>query len=151
MGPKIWHLGHWKEELWYLWQVRPETQSKYLLSNLESSNYDSKKLNQISYKKDLSNNVFHLQSHHKMTAAFAVNKFLFIICFKYTQNIYTLFSFLGNIYSYLPFLFWSQSNFAKFIGNQQFQSLVLLKLHEKEISVQPLSCEFCETFENTNL
>ena len=31
-----------------------------------------------------------LQSHHKTTAAFVVNKFLFIIWFKYTQNIYTL-------------------------------------------------------------
>ena len=38
--------------------------------------YDSNKLNQMSYKKDLTN-IFDLQSHKK-TAAFLVNKFLFI-------------------------------------------------------------------------
>ena len=41
----------------------------YLL-NLERKNYDSNKPNQISYKHDLSNNIFDLQSHHKTTAAF---------------------------------------------------------------------------------
>ena len=40
----------------------------YLL-NLERKNYDSNEPNQISYKHDLSNNVFDLQSHDKTAAA----------------------------------------------------------------------------------
>ena len=55
-----------------------KTQSKRLLSNLERKNYDSNKLNQICWKLDLRNNIFDLQSHHKMTAAFVVNKFLLL-------------------------------------------------------------------------
>ena len=70
--------------------MRPKTQGKHLFSNLERKNYDSNELNQISYKQDLSKDIFDLQWHHKTTAAFILNKFLFIIWFKYTQNIYTL-------------------------------------------------------------
>ena len=40
---------------------------------------DSNELNQISYKQDPSNNIFDLQFHYKVTGAFPVNKFLFVI------------------------------------------------------------------------
>ena len=59
-----------------------------------------------------------------------------------------MYTFLGNICTHLPFLLWRQSNFAKFIENHQFQSLVFIKLHEKETSAQLISCEFCETFKD---
>ena len=45
---------------------------------------------QISYKQDLSNKIFDLQSHYKTTAAIVGNKFLFIIWFKYAQNKFIL-------------------------------------------------------------
>ena len=43
----------------------------------------------MSYKQDLINNIFDLQSHYKMTAAFLVNKLFLLkqVWFKYTQNI----------------------------------------------------------------
>ena len=47
------------------------------MSNLGRKNYDLNELNQMSFKKDPSNNIFDLQSHYKTTAAFAVNKFIF--------------------------------------------------------------------------
>ena len=36
------------------------TQNKHLLSNLGRKNYDSNELNQMSYKQNLSNNIFDL-------------------------------------------------------------------------------------------
>ena len=73
-------------------KVENETQGKHLLPNLERNNYDSNELNQISINRMW---VMFLIFNHIIlifiTAAFVVNKFLFIICFKYTQNIYTLF------------------------------------------------------------
>ena len=50
----------------------------HLLFNLRRKNYDSNDLDQMSYKQDLSDNIFDLQSHQKKTAAFVVNKFFFI-------------------------------------------------------------------------
>ena len=76
MEPKTRDPEHWKRDLGHLWYVRPEIQNKHLLSNMGRKTYDSNKLNQMSYKKDLTN-IFDLQSHKK-TAAFLVNKFLFI-------------------------------------------------------------------------
>ena len=51
MGPTTQDSGHWKRDLRHLWWVRPKTQNKYPLSNLGRKNYDSNKLNQVSYKR----------------------------------------------------------------------------------------------------
>ena len=60
---------------------------------------DLNELNQMSYKQDLSNNVFDLPSHYKTTAAFVVNNFF------YYYNKFDLY--IYKTYIYLFFFFFS--------------------------------------------
>ena len=123
-----------------------KTQSKRLLSNLERKNYDSNKLNQICYKLDLRNNVFHLQSHHKMTAAFAVNKFLLL----FDLNIFKTYTLSQETFAHIClFYFKVKAILQNLQETTSSRALFLLKLHEKETLAQLSSCEFCKTFKNT--
>ena len=104
-------------------------------SSLGRKNYDPNELDQMSYKKDFVNYNSELQSHHKTSAASVMNKFYSIrasLIYTYTKHIYT---FLENICTHLPFVFWCQTNFTKFIGNQLCQSFFFIKATWKRDSV----------------
>ena len=83
--------------------MRPKIQNKDLLSNLGRKNYDSNELNQMSYKLDLSNNIFDFQSH-KTTTAFEVNKFFFYYN-KFNLYMHKTYLHVLRKHLHLPFVF----------------------------------------------
>ena len=99
---------------------------------LGHKNYDLNKLNQMSYKSYLSNNIFDTQSHVKMTAAFIVNKLFFYYNKSdlYIHKTYILLlkeTFANTCFLYFdikPVLEDSQ-------GSSGARASFLLKMHEK--------------------
>ena len=103
----------------------------------------------MSYKEDLSKNIFYLQSHYKMTTTFVENNFFFLleqVRFIHTQNMYTLFQ---EISAHICLLYFDVKPISQNLQETTCaRASFLLKLHEKETAAQLFSCEICETFKN---
>ena len=95
-----------------------------LKTNVSCETWDGRTMIQMNLIKCAINRIWviiFLILSHIITAAFVVSIFSITtsLIYVYTKHICT---FLGNICTHLPFIFWSQTNFAKFAGNHLCQS-----------------------------
>ena len=103
----------------------------------------------MSYKKDLSNNIFDFQSHFKMTAAFIVNKLSF--CYN-NFDLYihkTYLHFLRKHLQTFDFCILTSNQFWKIHRNHLCQGIFFIKVTWKIDSGTADFLKLCKNFTNT--
>ena len=116
--------------------MRPETQDTYYTWDLRPATQDTERGIWDPYdrwdprpKTNISCQIWVAKTMIQMSLIkFHINRIWVIIFLIFNRIIKWLQHSLGNICTHLPFVFWRQIKFAKFIGNHLFQSLVFIKV-----------------------